>query len=156
MNRVRSSQILPLALLVTAAVWAAQAADTHSEAAPATASGAYAVTFHINAPSTIPDGAVVACRARVAPRLPAIEKPDTEAIAAESMQGFAQVINSSAICTVQMPFTFAIRNDSGAALSYEIDAYTAAGPAFVRTQQDIPVALPPSGATAGLVLDVSL
>jgi hypothetical protein len=157
MKRARSFRILALILVVSAAVWGAHAADQRGGAAPATASGAYAVTFHVNAPSTVPDGATVACKARIAPHLSPFESLTQKAAPVESLPGLATVAGSSANCMVQMPFAFAVTNPrNGAALSYQIDAFTSAGPAFARAQQGIAVALPQAGATATLLLDVNL
>jgi len=157
MKRTRYSRILLIVLLVSVAVWAAAAADQHNGSAPVTAGGAYAVTFHVNAPSTVPDGATVACKARIAPKLSAIEKLTGKAVAAESSPAFATVVGSSANCTVYLPLASAsTRPREDAVLSYEIDAYTSAGPAFVRTQQGIAVGRPQTGAIANLLLDVNL
>jgi hypothetical protein len=157
MNRIRCSRTLLLVLLVSVAVWAAAAADQHDGSAPATSGGAYAVTFHVNAPSTVPDGATVTCKAKIAPKLSAVEEFTGKAVAAESSPAFATVVGSSATCTVHLPLAFAsARPGKDAVLSYEIDAYTSAGPAFVRTQQGITVAHPQTGAIAGLLLDVNL
>ena len=161
MNRTRYSRILPIALLASVAVWAAAAADSHDGSgpgpAPVSTGAAYAVTFHVNAPSTVPDGATVACKASIAPRLSAFEKLTGKSAAAESSPVFATVVGSSADCTVQLPRAFAATNPGrDVVLSYEIDAYTSAGPVFMRTQHDIPVAHPGAGGTASLHLDVSL
>jgi hypothetical protein len=157
MNRTRYSRNLLLILLVSVAFWAAAAADHRDGSAPATAGGAYAVTFHVNAPSTVPDGATVTCKAKIAPRLSAVERFTGKAVAAESSPAFATVAGSSATCTVHLPLAFASsRPGKDAVLSYEIDAYTSAGPAFVRTQQGISVAYPQPGTTASLSLGVNL
>jgi hypothetical protein len=159
MMRTRYSRILPLVLLVSAAVWAAAAADQRDGLAPLAAGGGYAVTFHVNAPSTVPDGATVTCKARIAPRLSAFERLTGKAVAAETLPGVATVAGSSANCTVQLPLAFALTHPSqDAVLSYEIDAYTSAGPAFVRTQQGIALTIadPRTGAIANLLLNVNL
>jgi hypothetical protein len=157
MRRTRYSRILLLILLVSVAVWAAAAADQRDGSAPPAAGGAYAVTFHVNAPSTVPDGATVACKAKIAPQLSAVERFTGKAVAAESSPAFATVVGSSANCTVHLPLAFASAHaGKDAVLSYEIDAYTSAGPAFVRTQQGIAVARPKTGAIANLLLDVNL
>jgi len=156
MNRTRYSRIV-LLMLVSVAVWAAAAADQPNRSAQANANGAYAVTFHINAPSTVPDGATVACKARIAPRRSAFEQLTGTAVAVESLPGVATVAGSSANCTVHLPLAFASALPAkDAVLSYEIDAYTSAGPAFVRTQQGISVARPQTGAIAKLLLEVNL
>jgi hypothetical protein len=157
MNRFRSSRILPIVLLASAAVFVGSAADQNGGATPLAAAGAYAVTFHVNTPTTVPDGATIACKARVTPNISVIEHlmRRKEAVA-ESSTGYARVANSSANCTVATPFAFNVADrDAGAALSYEIDAYTSAGPVFARTQQGIAVAYPRAGATANVPLDVN-
>jgi hypothetical protein len=157
MKHSRYSRILLLILPVFVAVWAAAAADQRDGSASVSAGVAYAVTFHVNAPSTVPDGATVTCKAKIAPRLSAFEKFIGKTVAAESSPAFATVVGSSATCTVHLPLAFASADPGkDAVLSYEIDAYTSAGPAFVRTQQGIAVARPQTGATASLPLDVNL
>jgi hypothetical protein len=67
------------------------------------------------------------------------------------------VVGSSASCTVHLPLAFASsHHGKDAILSYEIDAYTSAGPAFVRTQQGIAIGRPRTGAIDSLLLDVNL
>jgi hypothetical protein len=157
MNRAKSPQILLLMLLVFTAVWAAHAADARSGAATQTASGAYAVTFHVTVAPSVPDGSTIACKARITPRLPVLENPSFGAAPVESAQGIATVIGSSANCTVQLPFAFAVADTGdGAAFSYQIDVFTSTGPVFLRSQQDITVPYPQAGATANLLLDLSL
>ncbi|MGD0521595.1 MAG: hypothetical protein ABSA48_10105 [Terracidiphilus sp.] len=157
MNRLLLSRILLLMLLVSAAVFGAYAVYQNGGASPLAASGAYAVTFHVSTPTTVPDGATIACNARIAPNLSVFEHLTRQVAPAKSSTGFARVANSSANCTVATPFAFNVANSrAGAALSYEIDAYTSAGPLFVRTQKGIPVAYPQTGATANLPLDVNL
>ncbi|HEY1901747.1 MAG TPA: hypothetical protein VGG56_04915 [Terracidiphilus sp.] len=156
MNRAKSPQILLLMLLVFTAVWAAHAADTYSGAASQTASGAYAVTFHVTVAPSVPDGSTIACKARIAPMLLVLENPGSAAVPVESAQGIATVIGSTADCMVQLPFAFAVADAAnGAALSCQIEAYTSAGPIFLRSQQDIAVPYPQAGATANLLLDLS-
>lgn len=157
MNRLSSSRILLLVLLVSAAIFAANAADQNSGAAALAARGAYEVTFHVMTPTTVPDGATIACKARIAPKLSAFDHlTGRKAVPAESSTGYARVANSSANCTVATPFAFSVSNShAGVAMSYEIDAYTSAGPVFARTQKGIPVAFPQTGATANLPLDVN-
>ena len=157
MNHARFFRILLPVLMVSAAVWVAMATGSRVEAATATASGSYALTFHVATPTTVPDGATLKCRASVTPRLSTFDRLVAQPAPAESVAGVGKVVGSSGNCTVQVPFAFAVRNPgNGAALSYRIDAYTSAGPAFVRTQQNIPVAYPQSGATASVLLGVSL
>ena len=157
MKKLRSSRILALLLLASAAIFGANAANQNSEAAQPAAKGAYAVTFHVNTPTTVPDGATIACKASIAPQPTLFERlTRRHAAPVESTTGFANVANSSATCTVAAPFAFRVADPrAGAALSYEIDAYTSAGPVFARMQQGIPVAYPQAGATASLPLDVN-
>ncbi len=156
MNRFRSFRIPTLILLGAAAVFGAKAADQNAGAIAHAAGGAYAVTFHVNTPTTVPDGATIVCKARIAPRLSLFAHLIGQAAVAESPKGFARVANSSADCTVAVPFAFSAADlRTVAALSYEIDAYTSAGPVFARTQQGIPLAHPPAGATASVPLDVN-
>jgi len=157
MNRFRSSRILPIVLLASAAVFVASAADQNGGATPLAATGSYAVTFHVNTPTTVPDGATIACKARVKANVSVLEHlMRHQETVAESSTGYARVANSSADCTVATPFAFNVADrEAGAALSYEIDAYTSAGPVFARTQQGIPVPYPRAGATSNVPLDVN-
>ena len=157
MKQARFSRILLLTVLVSVTIWAAQAAASRSGAAAAETSGAYAVTFHIKAPSTVPDGATVTCKAEVSPRLSWLDHLSPAPAPVESVNGVGKVAGSSADCTVQMPNASAVNDRGhGAALSYRIDAFTANGPVFVRTQQEIGVAVPKPGTTANLRVNVNL
>jgi hypothetical protein len=144
-------------LLVSVGVWAAHGGAARGAAAPVTAKGAYVVTFHVLAPSTVPDGATILCNAKVTPRLSILDRLNPGPAPAESAQGSAKVVGSSANCTVELPFAFSVSDPGkGAALSYRIDAYTSAGPAFLRTQQGIGIDVPKPGQTSNLHLNVSL
>ena len=157
MNHARFFRILLPVLMVSAAVWVAMATGSRVEAATATASGSYALTFHVAAPSTVPDGSTLTCSATITPQLSTFDRLVARPAPAKSVQGVGKVVGSSGNCTVQVPFAFAVRNPgNGAALSYRIDAFTSAGPAFVRTQQGISVAYPQPGTTASLSLGVNL
>jgi len=143
-------------LMMSAAVWAAQAADQHSGAAPGTVSGAYAVTFNVKAPSTVPAGATVTCKARIAPKLSALENLAPGAVPVESAQSVATLVGSSANCTVVLPFSFAaVYRLDGADLSYEVDALSGSSLAAVRKQDGIPMPYPQAGATASVRMDVN-
>jgi hypothetical protein len=156
MNRAQYSQFF-LMLLVSVGVWAAHGGDPRSGTAPVTVKGAYAVTFHVLAPSTVPDGATILCNAKVTPRLSVLDRLNPGPVPVQSAQGTARVIGSSANCTVQLPFAFSVSDPrKGAALSYRIDAFTSAGPAFLRTQQGIGIDVPKAGETAKVNLNVSL
>jgi hypothetical protein len=155
MNRAQYSQIF-LMVLVSVGVWAAHGGDSRS-AAPVTAKGLYAVTFHVLAPSTVPDGATIVCKANVTPHLSILDRLNPGSAPVESAKGTAKVVGSAANCTVQLPFAFSVSDpQKDAALSYRIDAFTSAGPAFLRTQQGIGVRVPQPGETANLNLNVSL
>jgi hypothetical protein len=156
MNRAQYSQILLMAA-VSVGVWAAHGGDTRNGAAPVTGKGAYAVTFHVLAPSTVPDGATIVCNAQVTPHLSILDRLNPGPAPATSAQGTAKVVGSAADCTVQLPLGFSVSDPrKGAALSYRIDAFTSAGPAFLRTQQGIGIHVPKAGETANLNLNVSL
>ncbi|MGO9338735.1 MAG: hypothetical protein ACLPY1_14640 [Terracidiphilus sp.] len=155
MNREQFSQGL-LMLLVSMGVWAAHGSDARNGATPVN-SGAYAVTFHVLAPSTVPDGASIACSAKVTPKLSFLDRFNPGPAPVESGKGITKVVNSAADCTVKLPFAFSVSDPpKGAALSYRIDAFTSAGPAFLRTQQGIDIHVPKAGETANLNLNVSL
>jgi hypothetical protein len=159
MNQARSFRILLLVLGVSAAVWAAHATASRANGpAPApTANGSYAVTFHVATPTTVPDGATIACQASVSPKLSVLDHLDPAPAPAESVKGIGKVIGSSANCTVQVPFAFKVSDPGvGAALSYRIEAFTPSGPAFLRTQQGIAVAYPKGGKTENIGLNINL
>ncbi len=157
MNFIQSPRLLPLVMLVSLAVLAVHATDQRSSAATITANGAYVVVFQVKTPSTVPDGATINCKAQITPRLSSLERLTSKAVPVESAPGVATVAGSSAICAVEMPFAFAQENlRNGADLGYEIDAFTSAGPAFVRTQQGIDIAYPGTGATGKIRLNVAL
>ncbi len=157
MNRVRTPQTLPLMLIVAAAIWAVHATGQNSVTAPATNSGAYAITFNVKAPTTVATGSTITCRARIAPKLSAIENLIGQATPVESAQGVATLVGSSANCTVLLPFSFPAGDPrDGAALSYEIDAANGSSLEAVRTQNSIAVPYPQNGANASLRLDVTI
>lgn len=157
MNRVHTPQTLPLVLMVAAAVWAVHATGQNSVTAPATNSGAYAVTFNVKAPTTVATGSTVTCKVRIAPKLSAMENLIGQATPVQSAQGVAILVGSSANCTVLLPFSFAAGDPrDGAALSYEIDAANGSSLEAVRTQNGIAVPYPQTGATSILRLDVTI
>src|SRR5580698_5539464 len=106
MNQARPFRIFLLVLGVGAAVWAANAtASRPNGPAPApVANGSYAVTFHVATPTTVPDGATVACMASIYPKRSVLDHLDPAPAPAESVRGVAKVVGSSANCTVQVPF----------------------------------------------------
>jgi hypothetical protein len=97
-------------------------------------SGVYTVTFTVNAGSTLAPGATILCKAKAVPNAPPLENLKLEAVPV--MSGLATLTGSgvngpSAICTVQIPFTWAAGNaqsgaQGGAVLSYEIDVVSGA------------------------------
>ena len=156
MNRAHTPQILPLLLTMSVAVWAAHAVDQHSGAAPQTISGAYAVTFNVKAPSTVRAGSTVTCKARVAPRLSALESLNSQAAPVESPQGVAKLVGTSANCTVVMPFSFAgVYRLDGVDLSYQIEALSGGGLEAVRRQDGVLVPYPQTGGTASVRTDIN-
>lgn len=156
MNRVHTPQTLPLLLMVTAAVWAAHATEKISGAAPATTNGAYAVTFRVKAPTTVSSGSIVTCKARIAPRLSALDSLTGQTAPAQSAQGVATLVGASANCTVVLPFSFAgVDPRDKASLSYEIDAANGSGLEAVRKQDGIAVPYPQAGGIASVRLDVN-
>ena len=113
MKTLRSSRILALLLLVSAAFIGANAANQNSGAAQPAAKGAYTVTFHVNMPTTVPDGATISCKASIAPQPTVFEHFTRRHTAtAQSTTGFANVANNSATCTVAAPFAFNAGNSS--------------------------------------------
>jgi hypothetical protein len=157
MKNSRSSKTLSVILLASVSLWIAVTISPRSEASAATNSAAYAFTFQVNTPTTVPDGATVTCKAKLAPRLSGIEQVVAAPVPIESIEGVARVSGSSATCSVRMPFAFAAdETRNGAALSYEIDGSTASGPVFVRTQKNISIPLPQVGSTQNLLLNINL
>jgi hypothetical protein len=155
MKTLRSSRILALLLLASAAIFGANAANQNSGSAQPSEKGTYTVTFHVNTPTTVPDGTTIACKANIGPAPTLFERlMHRQAPAVQSNTGIAQVVNSSANCSVDTPVAF--RADRrAAAMSYQIKAYTTNGPIFARTQQNIAIAYPAPGSTAKLPLDVN-
>ena len=161
MKRARIPQNLLLALLASAAVWAAPAADQRTGAAPTVATGAYAVTFDVNPGSTAAAGGTITCKAKIAPNLPGFENMNQGAVPVESAFGVATVgssgrAGSSVLCSVEIPFTWMVNSrGSGVLLSYEIDAVRGSAVAAARTQEGIGVAYPEMGGTARVRLNVA-
>jgi hypothetical protein len=161
MKRARIPQILLLALLASAAVWAAPAANQRAGAAPATVSGVYAVTFSIDPGSAIAAGGAILCKARITPNLPAFENMNRGVAPVESAPAVVTVggsapVASPVLCSVEIPFAWPVSDRAGGvALSYEIDAVRGSGVAAVRTGQGIAVAYPETGGTASVRLNVT-
>lgn len=156
MKRTRVPQILLLALLASAAAWAAPAADQCNGAVPVAVSGVYSVTFNVQVSSATVPGGTISCRAKIAPNLPGFENRSRGVVPVESSRGVVALIGSFANCTVEIPFSWTVADtQNGVALSYEIDAVSGAGMAAVRTQQGIGVAYPEMGGAASLRLNVA-
>jgi hypothetical protein len=161
MKRARIPQILLLALLASAAVWAAPGANQRAGAAPAAVSGVYAVTFIVNPGSAMAAGGAILCKARITPNLPAFENMNRGVAPVESAPGVVAVVGSwragsAVLCTVEIPFAWPVSDRAGGvALSYEIDAVSGSGVAAVRTGQGIAVAYPQMGGTASVRLNVA-
>lgn len=156
MNRVHAPQTFRLILMVTAAAWAAHATEKIHGAVPAQGSGAYAVTFSVKAPTTVSSGSTVTCKARIAPKLSALDSLTGQAAPAQSAQGVATLVGTTANCTVVVPFSFAGSDPRDwASLSYEIDAANGSGLEAVRKQDGIAVPYPQAGGTASVRLEVN-
>ncbi len=158
MKRLRTL-ILPLAVLLASGVgWAAPAADQLDNAGPAAVSGNYTVSFNVSLGSTVPAGATITCRAKVAPNGTFFGSLGRGAVPVGT--GVARVTGNTANCSVEIPFSWTVNDPrNGAALSYEIEAVNGSGPlpGAVRTltQQNIGVAYPPGGGAARLSFNVA-
>ena len=155
MTRACVSMLLGSALLTPGA---ALAADPST---PSAVSGSYAVHFNINIASTLPAGAVIVCKARIAPNLQgllSLALPDAAPV--QTAAGVATVSGSTATCAVEIPFSWTVRNSrGGVALSYEIEAVDASGslPVLLRatSSQGVAAAYPSTGSTANLNFNVT-
>ena len=124
---------------------------------------AYVVRFNLNMASRLPSGAVVTCKARIVPNLAELQnmKGQAEAVPVETATGVAAVTGSTAVCAVEIPFSWTMNGAGGGALlSYEIEAVSVAygsQPIVVRSsaQQGIPVTYPAMGGTANLSFSVT-
>jgi len=150
--------ILLLALLAPAVGWAGLPMPGRVEAV----GRAYVIRFNLNVASTLPAGATVTCKARLVPNLPGQGNlPSQSAVVpVETATGVAALTGSTAACAVEIPFSWTVNNtQSGAVLSYEIEAVSVSGslPVVVRSsaQQGIAVAYPPMGGTVTLSFDVT-
>jgi hypothetical protein len=108
MKRAQIPRILLLALLASAAAWAAPAADQRAGAAPALVSGVYWVTFSVNPDPAMAAGGVIACKARMAPNLAAFEDPNPGVAPVESAAGTVKLVGSGragspVLCLVEIP-----------------------------------------------------
>ena len=159
MEHKRNPQILLLALLASAAVWAAPAADQRSGAAPAAVSGMYTVIFNVQPGPALAAGGKIACRARIAPNLRAFDNLGQGAAPVASAAGVSATVGgdpaSSVNCSVEIPFAWLVNDqEGGVALSYEIYAIGGSGVAAIRARQGMNVAYPESGGTANVRLTV--
>jgi hypothetical protein len=155
MNLLKFNKIVAVILLSSATVWAARAAV--QAPASTTSHRAATLTFHVKAPSTVPNGAGVTCRAVIKPKRSALQGLIGDSPAFESSLGLGIISGSAADCAVEVPAgVTAEQLRDGAVMSYRIDAFTSAGTAFVRTQQDVPVAPLAEALPASLGMNVSL
>lgn len=158
MTRACVSMLLCSALVAPSA---ALAAVPERPSTPLAVSGAYAVQFNVNIASTLPAGAVIVCKARIAPNLqglPSLAQPDAAPV--QTATGVGAVSGSAATCAVEIPFSWTVRNaQSGVALSYEIEAVGTNGwqPALLRATplQGVAAAYPSPGTTTSLNFDVT-
>jgi hypothetical protein len=161
MKRAQIPPILLLALLASAAAWAAPAADQRAGAAPAVVSGVYWVTFNVNPGPEVAAGGVIACKAKIAPNLAAFENPNPGVAPVESAAGVVKLVGSGrasspVLCMVQVPFAWRVSDPgSGVQLSYEIVAVSGSGVAAARVGEGIGVAYPGLGGTASVRLNVA-
>lgn len=153
MLRARTVGLLLMLLLVPVGGWAG--------AGYATVNGAYTVRFNLNTAPTLPAGATVTCKARIAPNSAGLENLNGQPAApVETATGVARVRGSTAVCAVEIPFSWTVNHaQSGVLLSYEIEAVSRTGsaPLVVRRSalQGIAVVYPPPGGTAGLTVGVT-
>jgi hypothetical protein len=161
MNRNRPVYLLSALLLASATIFAANAADQNKATAGNGASasmsaGTYSVNFHVNVPSTVPDGADILCKASITAHQATLFGGSRQSASVEFYPGFAKVSGSSANCTVRLPLaSTAGRWRDNAELGYEIDAFTTEGQAFSRTQQNIDIGLPDGPTAESLRLNVN-
>jgi hypothetical protein len=155
MNLIKFNKIVSVVLLTSATVWAAHAADQAPTPTPSTRP--YMLTFHVEAPSTVPNGAGVTCRAVITPKQSMLQQLVGESPAVQSSLGLGIIAASSTDCAVEVPAgAAAAQPGDGATMSYRIDAFTPAGPAFVRTQQGVPMAPLHSLAAGNMHMKVTL
>jgi hypothetical protein len=157
MNRARAL-LFPLLVSLVCVAWAAPAADQRASNGPATLSGSYSVTFSMRLDAAPQAGAAILCRARIAPNLPSFQNLAHGMLPASTATGLATVDGNSALCSVQIPFSWAVGDtQSGVALSYEIDAISGAGalPSPVRAQQGIALPYPAAGTASSVAIRVN-
>ncbi len=156
----RISLILVSILGLTAPAFAVVTPSHHGGGGgntPTTVTGSYAITFNVNLASALPAGSTLVCKAQIVPGNNGFQYGGAQLNAqpVESAAAMAVVSGTSATCVVEIPFSWAVLNaQSGAVLSYELDAINVTGslPVVVRTsvQQGIPEAYPASGSSVAL------
>lgn len=152
MTRACVSMLLCSALLAPGAATAAV-----PERPPQPVSGAYAVHFNVNIASTLPAGAVIVCKARIAPNAQALP-PDAAPV--QTATGVGVLSGSSATCAVEIPFSWTVKNaQDGVIFNYEIQAVAASGslPQLLRATAPLAVvaAYPSAGGVANLGVNVT-
>jgi hypothetical protein len=158
MNRVRTLLFPLLVSLAAAAGSAAPAADQRASSGPAALSGSYNLTFTMRLDAIPQAGSVILCKARIAPNLPGFQNLAHGMAPAGSATGIATFSGNAALCSVQIPFSWAAGDiQGGVALSYEIDAVSAGGslPAPVRAQQGIALPYPAAGTASSVAIRVN-
>jgi hypothetical protein len=155
----RLALFLVAASLATASASADPIAEHHG-GNPTAVTGVYSVTFNLNIQSTLPANSTILCKAQIAPGASFFSNINAQAIPVESAAGVAAITGSTAVCTVEIPFSWTVESTrNGAALSYQIDAVNATVtlPAVVRTsiQQGIAEPYPSSGATSSISLNIT-
>jgi len=151
----RTTRILLLALLASTAIGVASAADPRGEPVPVAVNGSYAVTFNVRVPASLPSGATILCKARVAPNTPRLGSLRLASMPMNN--GQASVSGSTANCQVQIPFSWTVNDpQNGVALSYEIDAVSASGALPVAViRQEAVASYPAAGTSANLRIQLA-
>jgi hypothetical protein len=117
MMRARIPQTLLLALLASAVVWSAPAADQRAGAAPAVVTGVYAVAFNVNPGSAAAGSGAFACKAKIAPSLPAFRDTNRPVAPVESAPEVVAVVGSAragspVLCSVVIPFAWTVTDQT--------------------------------------------
>ncbi len=137
-------------LLVCLAAWAmasstamAAVGDVVATAASTSVQGVYLLTFDLGGATQMPAGATLNCRARIIPNLPGGDHATVQ----PAVAGTTTELKPK--CRVEVPFSWIVTQpQSGALLSYQIEAVSANGMRVWSTAQDgIGVAYPAAGAT---------
>ncbi len=114
-------------------------------------SGSYLITFNLTLASSLPANTPVVCKAAITPLVQ--EQGVGVSLPVESAASLAVVSGGQGTCTVEIPFAWNLPTASpGAALSFEIDGLSAAGPVPVllrsSRQQGIQQPYPSPGGAA--------